>query len=111
MRCVGATGGVVHEPGSLCVLRPDGVQPLDGLVGKIVREIVRLPVLALGHAEHRIVLRDDGVVLARGATQEAPVVVEAPGPGPVVEGPCRALDVVGREVPFAEAAGDVTVFL
>jgi hypothetical protein len=54
------------------------MEPLHRLVGDVIREVVELAVLALRHAERRVVLRDDRVVLASGAAQEAPVVIEAP---------------------------------
>ncbi len=109
VRGVAAAGRVVHEPRLLRVLGADRVQPLDGLVGEVVGEVVLLAVLALRYAEHRVVLGDDRVVLAGGAAQEAPEVVEAPGQRPPVERPGGALDVVRRQVPLAEAAGDVAV--
>ena len=111
VRRVAAAGGVVHEPWLLRVLRAHGVQPLDGLVGEVVREVVRRAVLALGYAERRVVLRDDRVVLARSTAQEAPPVVEAPRLRPVVERTSRSRDVARREVPLTEPAGDVTVLL
>ncbi len=75
-----AAGRVVHHPRLVRVLRPHRVQPLDRLVGHVVREVVRLAVLALGHAERPVVLGDDRVVLTGRPGQEAPPVVEAPGP-------------------------------
>ena len=51
VRRVGAAGRVVEEPRLLRILRADGVQPLDRLVRQVVREVVRLPVGALGHAD------------------------------------------------------------
>ena len=109
VRRVGAAGGVVHEPRLDRVLGADAVQPLHRLVGQVVREVVLPAVLALLHAERRVVLGDDRVVLAGRAGQEAPPVVEAPPLRPVVERPGRALDVVRGEVPLAEPAGDVPV--
>ena len=106
MRCA---RGVVDEPWLLSVLRAHGVQPLDRLVGDVVGEVVGLPVLALRHAEGRVVLGDDRVVLAGRAGEEAPPVVEAPAGRPVVERARRAELVPGRDVPLAEAAGDVAV--
>ena len=111
VRRVAAAGRVVHHPRLGRVLRPHRVQPLDRLVGDVVGEVVRLAVLALGHAQRPVVLGDDRVVLAGRAAQEAPPVVEAPRLRPVVERAGRALHVVRREVPLAEAAGDVAVLL
>ena len=111
VRGMGAAGGVEEHPRLVRVLGTDRVQPLDRLVGDVVGEVVELAVLALGDAQRPVVLGDDGVVLAGGAAEEAPPVVEAPGLGPVVERTGRALHVVRREVPLAEAAGDVAVLL
>ena len=93
------------------VVGADRVQPLDRLVRDVVGEVVQLPVLALGHAEDRVVLGDDRVVLAGRAGQEAPPVVEAPGLRPVLERPRGTHLAPGRHVPLAEAAGDVPVLL
>ena len=111
MRRVGAASGVVQEPGLLRVLRAHGVQPLDGLVGDIIGEVVLFAVLTLGYTERRVVLRDDRVVLTRRPTQEAPPVVKAPCLRPVVERACRSLDVVRCEVPLAEPARHVAILL
>ena len=78
VRRMRAAGRVVHEPRLLCILRPDRVQPLDRLVGQVIREVVRLSVLAWLDAERGVVLGDDRVVLTCGAAQESPVVVESP---------------------------------
>ena len=111
MRRMGGAGGVIDEPRLVGVVRADGVQPLDGLVGDVVREVVELPVFALGDAENRVVLGDDRIVLAGGAGQEPPPVVEAPGLRPVLEGAGRPHLAARRHVPLAEAAGDVAVLL
>ncbi len=111
MRRVRAAGGVVHEPRLGRVLRPDAVQPLDRLVGQVVREVVLLAVPALRDPEHRVVLGDDRVVLACCPGQEPPEVVEAPRLRPVAERARRALHVVGCQMPLAEPAGDVAVLL
>ena len=111
MRRVGAAGRVVEEPRLLGILRPDRVQPLDRLVGEVVREVVRLAVCALGHADVRVVLRDERIPLARGAAEEAPEVVEAPVLRPVLERARSALLAVGGHVPLAEPAGHVAVLL
>ena len=109
VRGVGRAGGVVDEPRLVGVLRAHRVQPLDRLVGDVVGEVVELAVLALGHAEGRVVLRDDRVVLPGGAGEEAPPVVEAPAGRPVVERARRAHLVPRGHVPLAEPAGDVAV--
>ena len=111
VRGVGAAGGVEDHPRLVRVLSAHRVQPLDRLVGDVVGEVVELAVLALGDAQRPVVLRDDRVVLAGGAAEETPPVVEAPRLGPVIERAGRALHVVGREVPLAEAASDVAVLL
>ena len=111
VRRVAAAGRVVHEPRLLRVLRADGMKPLDGLVGEVVREVVERAVLAVLHAQSRVVLGDDRVVLAGRAGQEAPPVVEAPAQRPVVERPGGAHLATRREVPFPEPAGDVAVLL
>ena len=104
-------GGVVDEPRLLSVLRTDGVEPLDRLVGDVVGEVVQLLVLTLGYTEGRVVLGDDRVILARGTGQEAPPVVEAPPGGPVVERARSTHVATRRHVPLAEPAGDVPVLL
>ncbi len=111
VRRVAAAGRVEHHPrlGRHPALAP--VQPFDGLVGDVVGEVVVLAVLAFRHTQRPVVLGDDRVVLAGGAAQEAPPVVEAPRLRPVVERAGRALHVVRGEVPLAEPAGDVAVFL
>ena len=111
VRGVAAAGGVVDEPRLLRVLSADRVEPLDGLVGDVVREVVELAVLALGDAEGGVVLGDDRVVLAGRAGQEAPPVVEAPAQRPVVERAGRPHLAARRHVPLAEPAGDVAVLL
>jgi len=111
MRSMRTSGGVVHEPRLGRILCPDRMQPLDRLVRQVVGEVVLLTVLPFRHAERCVVLRDDGIVLACSAAQEAPEVIEAPGLRPVVERPGSTLDVVGREVPLAEATGHVAVLL
>ncbi len=109
VRRVGGTGGVIHHPRLLGVLRAHGVQPLDGLVGEVVGEVVGLAVLALRHADNGVVLGDDRVVLARSAGQKPPIVVESPSQRPVVERPGRSLHVVRGQMPLAETACDITV--
>ncbi len=93
------------------VVGADRVEPLHGLVGDVVGEVVELAVVALGDAQRGVVLGDDGVVLAGGAGEEAPPVVEAPAQRPVVEGAGSAHLAARRHVPLAEAAGDVAVLL
>jgi hypothetical protein len=57
VRGMATAGRVVHHPGLLGVLGAHGVQPLDGLVGDVVGEVVLLAVVvALGHADRRVVL-------------------------------------------------------
>ena len=111
MRRMGGAGGVIDEPWLVRVMCADGVQPLDGLVGDVVGEVIELPVLALGDAENRVVLGDDWIVLAGGAGQKAPPVVKAPCLRPVLEGAGRPHLAARRHVPLAEAGGDVAVFL
>ena len=111
MRRVAAPRGVVHEPRLGRVLGAHRVQPFHGLVGEGVGHVELGAVLALGHADDRVVLRDDRVVLAGLAGEEAPEVVEAPGVRPAVERAGHALQVVGGQVPLAEAAGAVAVAL
>ena len=111
VRRVAAAGGVVQEPGLVRILGAHGMQPARGLVGQVVRQVVLLAVLALGHADDRVVLGDDRVVLARFAGQEAPEVVKAPGVRPAVERAGRALHVIRCHVPLAEARRAVPVAL
>ena len=65
VRRVAAARGVVREPGLRGVLGAHGVQPAHALVGQVVGHVVLGAVLALGHADDRVVLGDDRVVLAR----------------------------------------------
>ena len=111
VRCVAAASGVEQEPGLFRILGPNRVQPLDGLVGDVVGEVVLLAILALGHAERGVVLGDDRIVLAGRTGQEAPPVIEAPRFRPMVERARGTLHVVRSEMPLAEPAGDVTVLL
>ena len=108
---VAAAGGVVHEPRRARPLRPDAAQPVNCLLGHVVRKVVGLPVLALGNAVDLLVLADERVVLARLTPEKAPVVVEAEAGRPAVEGPARALLVVRCQVPLADAGGQVPVLL
>ena len=78
VRCVAATGRVVHHPRLGGVLRADRVQPLDRLVGEVVGEVVLLAVLALGHPDRPVVLGDDRVVLAGGAARGTPTSDRSP---------------------------------
>ena len=78
VRRVSAASGVIHKPRLLRILCAYGVQPFDGLVSNIIREVVLFAVLAFGHTERRVILCDDRVVLSRGSAQEAPIVIEAP---------------------------------
>jgi hypothetical protein len=71
-----AAGRVVHEPGGIGTFRAHAVQPVDRFHRHVVREVVRLGVVALGNALDLLVLGDERVVLARLAAEEAPVVVE-----------------------------------
>ena len=59
----------------------------------------------------RVVLRDHRVVLARLAAEDAPEAIESPGVRPAVERAGCALDVIGGQVPLAEAGGRVAVAL
>ena len=105
VRRMGRPRRVVHEPRRGGVVTTNAVQPLDRLVGDVVGEVVELAVLALGNAEGGVVLGDDRVVLAGGAAEEAPPVVESPRLGPVVERARRALHVVGVDI--ADERGNV----
>ena len=111
MRCVAAAGREVGEPRLLGILRVNPVQPLDRLVGHVVRQVVRLLALAFRDADGRVVDRDHGIPLARLAAEEAPEVVEPPGVRPPVERAARPLLVVRRQVPLAEDRGRIAVLL
>jgi len=50
MRRMGSAGGVIDEPRLMGIMSAYGVQPLDGLVGDVIGEIVELAILALGDA-------------------------------------------------------------
>ena len=73
------------------VLRPDAVQPLDRLVGHLVREVVGSSCRTLRHADDRVVLGQARVVLAGLAAEEPVEVVEPPAVRPAVKRPGRAL--------------------
>ena len=111
VRRVAAAGRVVHEPGRARLLGAHAVNPVDRLLGHVVREVVGLAVLALGDALDLLVLGDEGVVLARLPAQEAPVVVEPEPGGPAGERPARALLVVRRQVPLSDRGRHVAVLL
>ena len=106
-----ATGREVHEPRRLRPFGAHAVEPVDRLLGHVVREVVRLAVLALRDALDLLVLGDDGVVLARLTPEEAPVVVEPEPGGPAVERAARALLVVRGHVPLPDRGGHVAVLL
>ena len=108
---VAAPGRVVHEPGTARPLGAHSPQPVDGFLGHVVWEVVRLVVLALWNTLDLLVLGDQRVVLARLAAEEAPVVVEPEAGRPAVEGPGRALLVVGRQMPLADGGGHIAVLL
>ena len=68
-------------------------------------------VLSRRHADDRVVLGNDRIVLARLAAEEAPKVIEAQSARPAVERSGRPLLVVGRQVPLAERRGVVAIAL
>ncbi len=111
VRGVRRAGGVVDEPWLLRIVGPHRMEPLDRLVRDVVGEVVELPVLTLRHAEDRVVLRDDRVVLAGCPGEEAPPVVEAPRLRPVLERSGGTHLAPRSHVPLAEAACDVPVLL
>ena len=111
MRRVCAPGRVVDEPRLFLVLGAHLVQPAHCLIGQVVRPVVLPGIGALRDADGRVVLRDQGVVLARLAAENAPEVIEAPGVRPAVERPGGPLDVVRSHVPLAEPGGRVAVAL
>jgi hypothetical protein len=53
-----STRRVVHHPGLLCVLSPNRMQPFHGFIREVIREVVRLAVLAFGYAQRRIILNN-----------------------------------------------------
>ena len=87
------------------------VQPAHRLIGDVVRPVVLLRVLALRDADGRVVLRDQRVVLACLAAEDAPEAIEAPRVRPAVERPGCTLDAIGGQMPLAEAGGRVAVAL
>ncbi len=111
VRRVAAAGREVGEPRLLGILCVNPVEPLDRLVGHVVRQVVRLVALAFRDADGRVVDRDHRVPLAGLAAEEAPEVVEPPGVRPAVERAARPLLVVRRQVPLAEDAGRIAVLL
>ena len=106
-----APGREVGEERFVRVLAAHTVQPLDGLVGHRIREVVRvvLVVELLGGADDLLVLRQARIPLARAAAEEPVEVVEAPPVGPPVERTSGTLLPVGREVPFPESSRAVTI--
>ena len=113
VRRVAAAGREVGEERLVRILRPDRVQPLDRLVGHVVRQVVGVlavvAVVGLGGADDLLVLGQARVPLARSPAEEAVEVVEPPAHGPAVERPGRALLSVRRQVPLAERGGAVAV--
>ena len=87
------------------------MEPAHRLVGQVVRQVVVLAVLALRHADDRVVLGDDRVVQAQFAGQEAPEVIKPPGVRPAVEQAGGALHVIRCQVPLTEPCGAVAVAL
>src|SRR5204862_663818 len=108
---VTASGRVVKAPRLLGIMSPNAMQPVDRLVGHRLREVERLAVLALLNADELLVLGDHRVVLTGFGSQEAPVVVKAPGVGPVVERTGRALLLLGRQMPLADRRRRVAVLV
>ncbi len=111
VRCVAAARREEGEERLLRVLRPDPVQPLDGLVSHRVRQVVGLRLVAVPRidADDLLVLGEDGVPLPGAAAQEAIEVLEAPAGWPAIERSSRPLLPVRREVPLAERRRVVAV--
>ena len=80
VRRVRAAGRVVHEPRLDRVLGTHRVQPLHRVIGEGVRQVERFSVRALGHADDRVVLRDERVVLARLGARGSPRSGRSPSP-------------------------------
>ena len=111
VRGVAAPGGEVDEERLAGVLRPDPVQPLDGLIGHRIRQVVRvlLVIEAFRGADDLLVLGQARIPLPRISAQEAVEVVKAPPVRPPPERPGRALLAIGRQMPLAERRGAVPV--
>ena len=111
MRGVAAPGGEVSEERLAGVLPPDPVQPLDGLVGHGIGQVIRvfLVVEAVRGTDDLLVLGQARIPLPRVPAQEAVEVVEAPAVRPPPERPGRALLAIGGQMPLAERRGAVPV--
>ena len=111
VRGVAAPGGEVGEERLVSVLRPDPVEPFDGLVGHGIGQVVRVlgVVEAFRGADDLLVLGQAGVPLPRIPAQEAVEIVETPPVRPPSERPGRALLAVGGQVPLTERRGAVPV--
>ena len=111
VRGVAAPGGEVHEERLAGVLPPDAVQPLDGLIGHGIGQVIRvlLVVEARRGADDLLVLGQARVPLPRIPAQEAVEIVKTPPVRPPPERPGRALLAVGGQVPLAERRGAVPV--
>src|SRR5262245_29628267 len=84
------------------------MNPVNGPVRHVRWEVVVLPPR---HADDRVVLGDDRIVLPARAAEEPPEIVEAERVWPAVERSARPLLIVGCEVPLAERRGAVAVAL
>ena len=111
MRRVAAPGRVVQEPRFRRIMAPHAMQPVDRLVGHRLREVERLPVLALHDPDELLVLGDHRVVLAGLRSQETPVIVKPPGVRPVAERAGRSLLPLRRQVPLADPRRGVAILL
>ena len=111
VRGVAAPGGEVDAERLAGVLPPDPVQPLDGLIGHGIGQVVRvfLVVETRRGADDLLVFGQAGVPLPRIPAQEAVEVVKSPAVRPPPERPGRALLAVGGQVPLAERRGAVPV--
>ena len=105
---VGGSGGPIHEERSVGCVGPMPAQPGDGVVGKVLGEVVVLPFRRFDRIE---ILIQPGLPLRGFAGDEPVEVVEAVPGGPTVEGPHGGRLGGGRVVPFAERRGAVAVML
>ena len=108
VRRVARARGVVDKERPIGRLGFLVVDPVDCAVGHVCREIIVLP---FGNSQNGVVLGHNRVVLSACSAEETPEVIEAEAARPAVERTCRALLVVGCEMPFAERRGRVAAAL
>src|SRR5438128_9835808 len=86
-------------------LTPD---PIDRMLDHCV---IKKEILALRHADDRVVLGQHRIELAGFAAEKSPKIIEAERVRPAIERPSCALLVIGCQMPLADGSGVVAVVL